>query len=35
MNLPFISNREAYIKGTGIDRLEVNGTILIKCKTIH
>ncbi|KAL4466538.1 hypothetical protein ABPG72_010589 [Tetrahymena utriculariae] len=35
MNLPFISNREAYIQGVGIDRLEVNGTILIKCKTIH
>ena len=35
MNLPFIHNREAYIKGMGVDRLEENGTLLIKCKSIH
>ena len=29
MDLPFIYNREAYIKGIGVDRLEENGTILI------
>ena len=35
MKLPIIHNREAYIQGMGIDRLDENGTILIKCKTIH
>jgi len=29
LDLPFIYNREAYVKGIGVDRLEENGTILI------
>lgn len=29
LDLPFISNRETYIKGIGVDRLDENGTILI------
>ncbi|EGR28771.1 protein kinase domain protein [Ichthyophthirius multifiliis] len=35
MGLPFIHNRDAYIEGIGIDRLDVNGTILIKCRSIQ
>lgn len=35
MNVPFVSNREAYIKGMGIDRLDENGTLIIKCQSIH
>jgi hypothetical protein len=34
MGLPFIHNREAFLEGIGIDRLDVNGSILIKCKSI-
>ena len=34
MDLPFISNREVFCVGYGINRLEENGTILIVSKSI-
>jgi len=34
MDLPFICNREAYLVGYAINRLEENGTILIAARTI-
>jgi len=35
LGLPILSDREAYMDGFGVDRLDENGTILIICKTIH
>ncbi len=35
LGLPILSDREGYMNGFGIDRLDINETILIICKTIH
>lgn len=35
VGLPIISDRDGYIDGMGIDRLDVDETIVICCKTIH
>lgn len=30
-----VSSREAYVTGFAVDRLDINGTILILCRSIH
>ncbi|CAK76300.1 unnamed protein product (macronuclear) [Paramecium tetraurelia] len=35
MDLPVLSNREAYIRGYGVDKLEQSKSFLICCQTIH
>jgi hypothetical protein len=35
LGLPVLSDREGYLLGYGIDRLEEKGTVVIICKTIH
>jgi hypothetical protein len=35
LGLPVLSDREGYLHGFGIDRLEEHGSIVIICKTLH
>jgi len=35
LGLPILSDREGYLDGFGVDRLDENGTILIIVKTVH
>jgi hypothetical protein len=34
LGLPYVSHRESYLDGFGIDRLRENGTVVIVCKSI-
>lgn len=35
LSLPVLSNREAYIRGYGVDRMEEHRSYLICCQSIH
>lgn len=33
--MPILSDREAYLDGFGVDRLEEEGTVVLICKTLQ
>lgn len=34
MELPFINNRDSFVHGYGIDRLDIDDSFLLCCKSI-